>query len=373
VFISVPKEIKDQEYRVGMVPAGARWLCGNGHTVFVERGAGLGSGITDEDFRQAGAQIISSHKEIFKRADMVIKVKEPLPSEYDLLHEGQIVFTFFHFAASRTLTEAMLKQKIVAIAYETIRTNDGQLPLLKPMSEIAGRIAVQEGAKYLEKSMGGKGILLGGVAGVSPGKVLIIGAGTVGTNSAMMATGLKAEVTILDTSLDRLRYLEHIMPFNTKTLMSNYDNIIRCLRDTDLVIGAVLIPGAKATKLITRDMLCLMEPGSVIVDVAVDQGGCTETCRPTTHSAPAFIVDGIVHYCVANLPGIVPMTSTYALTNATLPYAAEIADKGYKQAALENDAITAGINMIEAKLTCEKVAEAFGLDFAGNARSFCSS
>ncbi|MHC4122266.1 MAG: alanine dehydrogenase [Planctomycetota bacterium] len=358
MIIAVPREIKEQENRVAVVPAGIEQLCQNGHDVLVEKNAGIGSGIRNEDFKKAGARIIEGHKEIFKHADMVIKVKEPLPSEYELLKKGQIIFTYFHFAASATLTRAMLERKVIAIAYETIETEDGRLPLLEPMSEVAGRMAVQEGAKYLEEPFGGKGVLLSGVPGVAPAKVLIIGGGIVGTNSAMMAAGLKADVTIMDIDLARLRYLDQIMPANVKTAMSSRHNISKMLRDVDLVIGAVLIPGAKAPKLITREMLSLMTPGSVIVDVAVDQGGCVETCRPTTHSDPVFVVDGIIHYCVANMPGAVPKTSTFALTNATLPYAIEIANKGYEKAAEENRAIAAGVSMIKGKITCKNVAQA---------------
>jgi len=365
MLIAVPKEIKDQEYRVGLVPAGVEQLCRQGHEVFIEQNAGTGSAITDQQYITAGAKIVSSHEQIYRCADMVIKVKEPLPGEFELTKPGQIIFTYFHFAADKILTQAMLKQKVIAIAYETMETHDEKLPLLEPMSEVAGRMAVQEGAKYLEKPMGGKGILLGGVPGVAPANVLVIGGGIVGTNSALMAAGLRARVTIMDINIDRLRYLDHVMPQNVTTLMSNRHNIAEHLPKADLVIGAVLIPGAKAPKLITRNMLSLMKPGSVIVDVAVDQGGCVETCRPTTHSDPVFVVDGVVHYCVANMPGAVPMTSTYALTNATLPYALEIAAKGYKKAAEQNSAIASGINMVEGKLTCKSVADVFDFKYSG--------
>lgn len=360
MIIGVPKEIKPDEYRVGMVPVGVEVLKKAGHKILIEKGAGLGSAITDRDYKEAGAEIVPSARDIYRKADIIIKVKEPLEKEYNLLKPGQIVFTFFHFAANEALTRAMVKRKIVAIAYETISTDDGSIPLLIPMSEVAGRMAIQEGAKYLERPMMGKGILLGGVPGVPPANVVIIGGGIVGSNAAKIAAGLKARVTIMDIDLDRLRYLDDIMPSNVITMMSNTYNIRQKLKEADLLIGAVLIPGAKAPVLVTRKMLKLMNPGSVIVDVAVDQGGCVETIRPTTHQSPVYIVDNIVHYGVANMPGAVAGTSTYALTNATLPYAVEIANKGYEKAARENKAIARGINMVEGRVTLKPVALQFG-------------
>ena len=361
MIIGVPKEVKDSEFRVGMVPACVEQLSKAGHRVLVEQSAGVGSGVSDEQYRQAGAEIVSSHEEAISSVEMIVKVKEPLPCEYELFREGQVVFTYFHFAADKGLTEAMLARKVVAVAYETVETPGGQLPLLIPMSEVAGRMAAQEGAKFLEKPMMGKGILLGGVPGVAPAKVLIIGGGVVGTNSAKLAAGLGAEVTIMDTNLDRLRYLDDIMPKNVTTLMSNAHNMRQQLTQADLVIGAVLIPGAQAPRLITRAMLKLMAPGSVIVDVAVDQGGCIETTHPTTHKDPVYVVDDIVHYCVANMPGAVAGTSTYALTNATSPYVLELAEKGYRQSAADSSAIAKGINMINGELVCSGVAQAFGM------------
>ncbi len=360
MIIGVPKEIKPDEYRVGMVPVGVEVLKKAGHKIIIEKGAGLGSAVTDRDYKEAGAEIVPSARDIYRKADMLIKVKEPLEKEYNLLKSGQIVFTFFHFAANETLTRAMVRRKIVAIAYETISTDEGSIPLLIPMSEVAGRMAIQEGAKYLERPMMGKGILLGGVPGVPPANVVIIGGGVVGSNAAKIAAGLKARVTIMDINLDRLRYLDDIMPSNVVTMMSNTYNIRQKLKEADLLIGAVLILGAKAPVLVTRKMLKLMKPGSVIVDVAVDQGGCVETIRPTTHQAPVYIVDNIVHYGVANMPGAVAGTSTYALTNATLHYAVEIANKGYEKAAKENKAIARGINMVEGRVTLKPIALQFG-------------
>ncbi|MFW5798235.1 MAG: alanine dehydrogenase [Planctomycetota bacterium] len=362
MIIGIPREIKDNEFRVGMVPVGVERLVQSGHTVLMEAEAGTGCGIDDQEYTAVGAEIVEGHEAIFERSDMIIKVKEPLPEEYPLLKDGQIVFTYFHFAASRQLTEAMLDRRVVAVAYETIEGPDKQLPLLIPMSEVAGRLAVQEGAKYLEKPMTGKGILLGGIPGVQPAKVMVIGGGIVGTQAAKMAAGLGAEVTIMDINLNRLRYLDDIMPANVTTLMSDPHAIRKKLPSTDLVIGAVLIPGAQAPRVVTRDMLPLMGAGSVVVDVAIDQGGCFETSRPTTHSDPVYTVDGVVHYCVANMPGAVARTSTHGLTNATLPYACEIACKGWKKAARESPAIASGLNMIEGKLIHQGVAEAFGMD-----------
>ena len=363
MIIGIPKEIKNNEYRVGMVPVGVEEMKNAGHKVLVEKSAGLGSAISDGDYQRAGAEIIPTHEEIFQKAEMIIKVKEPLPSEYKLLKKSQIVFTYFHLAANKSLTEEIIKSGIVAIAYETVQTEDGKTPLLTPMSEVAGRMSVQEGAKYLEKPMMGRGILLGGVPGVAPANVVIIGGGVVGTNAAKVAAGLGALVTILDVNLDRLRYLDDIMPKNVTTLMSNSYNVKEKLKEADLVIGAVLIPGAKAPMIVTRDMLKLMKPGSVIVDIAIDQGGCVETSRPTTHGEPVYIEEGVVHYCVTNMPGAVAGTSTYALTNVTLPYALEIANSGYRKAAESNKALAKGLNAVNGKLTCRAVAEALGLEY----------
>jgi len=363
MLIGVPKEIKANENRVALQPVGAELLMQRGHKVIVEKNAGVGSGFADELYVKAGAQVLSTPAEIFSKADMIIKVKEPLPQEYPLIKKGQILFTYFHFAASEELTRAMMKSGAVCIAYETIEKADRSLPLLVPMSEVAGRMASQEGAKYLERTHGGRGLLLGGVPGVAPGEAVILGGGVVGINAAKMAAGLGAHVTILDISLDRLRYLDDVMPANVDTMMSNPENIRQMIAKADLLIGAVLIPGAKAPRLVTREMLKLMKPGSVIVDVAVDQGGCIETCKPTTHAEPTFFVEGVLHYCVANMPGAVPYTSTIALTNATLPYAVEIADKGYLRAAKENGEILLGINVIDGKITYKGVADAFNLPY----------
>jgi len=363
MIVGILKEIKAEENRVSMTPSGVEVMKGSGHSVVVEKSAGQGSGFSDASYAEAGAQIIDSVVEIFERSNMVMHVKEPQPSEYDLIHEGQLVFTYFHFAASEELTKAILKTKAVAMAYETIEGPDRSLPLLTPMSEVAGRMAVHGGAKYLERWQGGRGILLGGVPGVPPATVLIIGAGTVGTHAAQMACGLGAKVYVLDIDLERLRHLSEVMPKNCFPMMSTPATIRELVKEADVVIGAVLVPGAKAPKLVTRDMLKTMKKGAVLVDVAIDQGGCFETSKPTTHSDPIYTVDGVVHYCVANMPAAVPMTSTIALTNATLPYAVEIADKGWKQASRENAGIKCGVNMVEGKVTCKGVAEAFGLEF----------
>ncbi|NUO78750.1 alanine dehydrogenase [candidate division KSB1 bacterium] len=363
MLIGVPKEIKTNENRVALLPVGAELLKAHGHEVWVEANAGAGSGSSDEDYRHAGAKIVASPAEIYGKVDMIMKVKEPLPSEYTLLREGQLVFTYFHFAASRELTEAVIKSKCIAIAYETVQTDDGALPLLIPMSEVAGRLAIQEGARCLEKLHGGRGVLLGGVPGVEPGNVAIIGGGVVGLNAAKMAAGMGARVTILDLNLDRLRYLDDVMPKNVQTVMSNPVNIRKAIAQADLVVGAVLIPGAKAPRLVTREMLKLMKKGSVIVDVAVDQGGCVETIHATTHENPTYEIEGVVHYGVANMPGAVPMTSTYALTNATLPYALKIADLGYPACVKASPALAKGVNIAFGKVTYKGVAEAFGLPY----------
>ncbi len=362
MIIGILKEIKAEENRVSMTPAGAEVMRQNGHTVLVEKNAGIGSGYQDSAYLKSGAEIVDTPAEIYNRADMVMHVKEPLPSEYELIRENQIVFTYLHLAAAEKLTKALIKSKSINIAYETIQKEDGSLPLLTPMSEVAGRMAIQQGAKYLEMINGGRGVLLGGVPGVSPGTVLILGGGVVGTNAAKMACGLGAKVYILDYNLDRLRYLSDVMPANCFPLMASPATTRKLVKEADVVIGAVLIPGAKAPKLITKEMLKTMKRGTVIVDVAIDQGGCFETSKPTTHSDPIYTVDGIIHYCVANMPGAVPKTSTNALTNATLPYAVEIANKGWKKAIKENPEIKPGVNVAMGKVVYKGVADAFGLE-----------
>lgn len=362
MIIGVPKEIKNNENRVAMTPAGVAELKHNGHTVYVQHTAGEGSGFSDDEYIAAGAQILPTIEAVYDIAEMIVKVKEPIEPEYKLIKKDQVVFTYFHFASDRKLTEAMIASRGVCIAYETVRLADHSLPLLVPMSEVAGRMSIQEGARFLEKPQGGKGILLGGVPGVPPAKVLVLGAGVVGRNAALMAVGLGADVTIADISLPTLRHVAETMP-RVKTLYSSRHNIESQLPDVDLVVGSVLIPGAKAPKLITRDMLKLMRPGSVIVDVAIDQGGCFETSRPTTHSEPIYVVDGVVHYAVANIPGAVPRTSTLALTNATLPYAVRLSNKGWRQACREDAALAQGVNMVDGKVTFPAVAEAWGLEY----------
>ncbi len=361
MIVGVPKELKTAEHRVALVPAGAESLAGDGHTVLVEQGAGLGSGFADAAYRAAGATLVPKAPDVWGQADMVVKVKEPIEPEWPCMRKGQVVFTYFHFAASEPLTRAVIQSGIVAIAYETVQLASGELPLLTPMSEVAGRMAVQEGAKYLEKVYGGSGILLGGVPGVLPADVLIIGGGVVGANAAKMAAGLGARVTLLDLSLDRLRYLADVLPPNVDLLYSNRHNLLERLRVADLVIGAVLLPGAKAPKLVRREDLKLMKPGSVIVDVAVDQGGCIETSKPTTHEHPTYVVDGIIHYAVANMPGGVPRTSTLALTNATFPYAKRLARSGWQEACKRDHALFLGLNVVQGHVVYPAVAEAFGL------------
>jgi len=365
MIVGVPKEIKTNENRVALVPAGAESLAGDGHTLLVEQGAGLGSGFSDDAYRAVGAQVVKSADEVWAKAELILKVKEPIEPEWPRIRKGQVLFTYFHFAASEPLTKAIIKSGCVAIAYETVQLSTGELPLLTPMSEVAGRMAVQEGAKYLEKVFGGSGILLGGVPGVLPAEVLIIGGGVVGTNAAKMAAGLGAHVTLLDVSLDRLRYLSDVLPPNVELLFSNRHNILDQLKQADLVIGAVLLPGAKAPNLVRRGDLKLMKPGSVIVDVAVDQGGCIETIKATTHEQPTYVVDGIIHYAVANMPGGVPRTSTLALTNATFPYAKRLAKLGWKQACQQDAALALGLNVVEGKVVYPGVAEAFGLALTG--------
>ncbi|AKD56097.1 alanine dehydrogenase [Spirosoma radiotolerans] len=361
MVIGVPKEIKNNENRVALTPAGVTELRKHGHTVYVQVNAGEGSGFEDEEYITAGAIMLPTIEDVYGIAEMIMKVKEPIAAEYDLIKQDQLLFTYFHFASSEELTQAMLAKKAVCLAYETVERPDRSLPLLVPMSEVAGRMAVQEGAKYLEKPLKGRGILLGGVPGVKPANVLILGGGIVGTQAAKMAAGLGAHVTIMDVSLARLRYLSDIMPPNVQTMMSNEYNIREMIKVCDLIIGAVLIPGAKAPHLITREMLKQMRPGTVLVDVAVDQGGCIETCSPTTHENPTFIIDGVVHYCVANMPGAVPYTSTLALTNATLPYALQLANKGWQQACLDNQDLKMGLNVVDGKVVYNGVAEAFNL------------
>ena len=364
MIIGVPKEIKNNENRVALTPAGTQELTRRGHTVLIESSAGNGSGFSDDDYAKAGAQLIIGATDIFSRAEMIMKVKEPIEQEYKLIRKNQLVFTYFHFASYEPLTKAMIASEAICLAYETVERTDGSLPLLIPMSEVAGRMSIQEGAKYLEKPLKGRGILLGGVPGVRPAKVLILGGGVVGTNAAKIAAGMGADVTIADVNINRLRYLDDVMPKNVHTTVSNEYTIREMIKDSDLIIGGVLIPGAKAPKLITRDMLKLMRPGTVLVDVAVDQGGCIETCRPTTHEDPTFIIDDVVHYCVANMPGAVPYTSTLALTNATLPYAIRLANQGWKKACQESSELRNGLNIIHGEVVYKGVADAFSLHYA---------
>lgn len=361
MIIGVPKEIKSNENRVALTPAGALELTRRGHEVFIEKDAGEGSGFEDHEYQAAGAKILKTAKEVFAKAEMIMKVKEPIEQEYALIKPHHLVFTYFHFASYKPLTEAMIGSGAVCLAYETVEMPDRSLPLLVPMSEVAGRMSIQEGAKYLEKPVKGRGVLLGGVPGVEPGKVLILGGGIVGTQAAKMAAGLGAQVTLMDVSIPRLRYLSDIMPANVTTMYSNEYNIRRLIGTQDLIVGAVLIPGAKAPHLITRDMLKMMRPGTVLVDVAVDQGGCIETCKPTTHDNPTYIIDDVVHYCVANMPGAVPYTSTIALTNATLPYAIQLAEKGWKTACKERNDLRLGLNIINGRVVYKGVADAFNL------------
>jgi len=358
MIIGVPKEIKDHEYRVGVVPAGAHDLVAAGHEVLVQQGAGLGSGISDEEFIEAGARIVPAAEDVYQQAEMIVKVKEPVGPEYKLLRRGQLLFTYLHLAPDPAQTDMLVERQVTGIAYETIRTPNGVLPLLVPMSEVAGRMSIQVGAFYLQRTVGGLGELLGGVPGVPPAKVVIIGGGVVGMNAAKMAVGLGARVTILDTDLNRLRYLDDIFFGRIETLMSNPYNIGRMLKEADLLIGGVLIPGAYTPKLVTRAMLRNMKKYAVIVDVAVDQGGCMETTHPTTHSNPVYSVDDVIHYCVANMPGAVPRTSTFALTNVTLPYALKLANLGFREAVRQNPDIFQGVNTFQGHITCEPVAAA---------------
>lgn len=363
MIIGVPKEIKNNENRVGLTPAGVSAFVKAGHKVFVQATAGVGSGFSDDEYKKAGAGILKTIADVYKKAEMIVKVKEPIKEEYGLIKPGQLLFTYFHFASYEPLTKAMIKSKAICLAYETVEKKDRSLPLLVPMSEVAGRMSIQQGAKYLEKPMGGRGILLGGVPGVKPANVLVLGGGIVGTQAAKMAAGLGADVTLLDVSLPRLRQLDDILPKNVKTVYSNEYNIRELIKYSDLIIGAVLIPGAKAPSLITRDMLKTMKPGTVMVDVAIDQGGCFETSKPTTHQDPIYVVDGVIHYCVANMPGAVPYTSTLALTNATLPYGLQLANKGWKKACLENEELLLGLNVVDGKVVYKGVSEAFNLKY----------
>ncbi len=363
MIVGVPKEIKKDEYRVALVPSGVAQFRKAGHTVLVQQGAGKGSEIPDREYAQAGAEIVDSAAAIFRRAQLILKVKEPQPSEYPLLRPGQILFTFFHFAASKELARAMIKAKVTCIAYETVEDGQGRLPILVPMSEVAGRMSVQEGAKYLEKPMRGKGILLGGIPGVAPANVLILGAGVVGANAAKVAAGYGARVTVMDVNLDRLRYLEDTLPKNAWFMMSNEHNIADRVARADLVICAALLRGGRSPVLIPRWMLKKMKPGSVLVDVAIDQGGCAETSRPTTHAAPIFVEEGIVHYCVTNIPGAVAITSTYGLTNATLPFGLEIARQGFSGVLKSNPALLKGVNIARGKITYAATAKDLGLPY----------
>jgi alanine dehydrogenase len=361
MIIGVPKEIKNNENRVGLTPAGVAEFRKHGHDVYVQATAGNGSGFSDAEYEQAGATVLPTIEDVYAKAEMIVKVKEPIASEYPLIKENQLLFTYFHFASGEELTHAMIERKAVCLAYETVELPTRALPLLIPMSEVAGRMAPQEGAKYLEKPLKGRGILLGGVPGVKPAEVLVLGAGIVGTQAAKIAAGLGAKVTVMDISLNRLRELDDFMPKNVVTQYSNEYNIREAIKTADLIIGAVLIPGAKAPHLITRDMLKTMRPGTVLVDVAVDQGGCIETCKPTTHENPTFIIDDIVHYCVANMPGAVPYTSTLALTNATLPYAVKLANLGWQEACRRDEALRLGLNVVHGKVVYKGVADAWGL------------
>lgn len=363
MIVGVPKEIKSQENRVALQPGGVTALKNNGHQVLVQKSAGEGSGFSDSQYEEAGAEMINDVDALWQRAEMIMKVKEPIEPEYERMREGQIIFTYFHFAASRELTEAVIKSKCIAIAYETVERQDGSLPLLIPMSEVAGRMASQEGAKYLEKPLGGRGVLLGGIPGVQPASVMVLGGGIVGVNAAKIAAGMGARTTIFDINMKQLRYLDDVMPENVDTIFSSEANIRSMLPDVDLIIGAVLIPGAKAPKLIKRDMLGDMKPGTVMVDVAIDQGGCFETSKGTTHKEPTYTVEGVLHYCVTNMPGAVPYTSTLGLTNVTLPYAVDLANKGWKQATDDDASLRKGLNIIEGDIVYKDVASAFDMEY----------
>lgn len=363
MIVGVPKEIKNKENRVGMVIAGVRALTQAGHKVLIQTKAGVGAGISDDDYRRAGAVIVENAKEVFDRADMIVKVKEPLPEEYPLLREGQILYTYLHLAADERLTKALMERKIVGIAYETIQPADGSLPLLAPMSAVAGRMATQIGATYLQHDHGGKGMLLGGVTGVDRANVVILGGGVVGINAAKMAVGLGAKVTIMDVNVARLDYLSDVFGNEVTTLYSNSEQIERAVVKADMLIGAILVPGAKAPKLVTREMISRMQPGGVIIDVAVDQGGSVETCRPTSHEHPTYTVDGVIHYAVPNMPGAVPRTSTYALTNVTMKYALQIANLGWHAAVMKDEALRKGVNILNGKVAYKQVADDLGLPY----------
>lgn len=363
MIVGVPREILDQEYRVALTPQGAHELCAEGHRVLVEEGAGEGSSISDQDYRRAGAVLVPGAEDVYGESELILKVKEPQPHEYPLLKEGLIIFTFLHLAAHRELTEELMRRRVAAVAYETVQRPDGSLPLLAPMSEVAGRMAPQVGAHYLEKMNGGRGLLLGGATGVPPANVVILGAGIVGSHSAILAAGMDAHVIVMDKALDRLRYLEHILHGRITTMVSNKMNVREMVRDADLVIGAVLIPGARVPVLVDEETVKDMRPGSVVVDIDIDQGGCITTARPTTHSSPVYEEYGVLHYCVGNIPGIVPRTSTFALTNVTLPYVQEIAGLGLTEAARRDPSLAAGINVIEGRVTSRPVAEAHGMEY----------
>jgi len=363
MIIGVPKEIKTHENRVALLPGGVTAMKRNGHEVLIQQGAGVGSGFKDEEYTAAGATILDDVEELWQKAEMIMKVKEPIKEEHGRMRDGQIIFTYFHFAADQTLTEAVVDSNCIAVAYETVEKEDGSLPLLIPMSEVAGRMAAQEGAKYLEKATGGRGILLGGIPGVPPANALVLGGGIVGVNAAKIAAGMGANTTIMDINMSRLRYLDEVMDKNVSTMFSSEANIHRMLPDVDLIIGAVLKPGAKAPHLITRKMLKEMRPGTVLVDVAIDQGGCFETSKPTTHDNPIYVVDDVVHYCVANMPGAVPYTSTLGLTNVTLPYAVDLANKGWKKALNEDEELKMGLNIAEGEIVYKDVADAFDMDY----------
>lgn len=363
MIIGVPKEIKDKEYRVSLTPGGVESLVHGGHTVLVQQGAGTGSGFSDEQYALSGARVSPSAEAVFRAAEMVLKVKEPLPSEYELMKAGQILFTYLHLAADQRVTRTLVERQVTGIAYETVQLGNGSLPLLIPMSEVAGRMAVQIGAHYLEETQGGRGVLLGGVPGVRSASVVIIGAGTVGTNAAQIALGMGARVSIIDVNLDRLRFLEQVLHGSLSTVASNRRNIAEAVRRAELLIGAVLLPGAKAPRLVTEEMVASMAPGSVVIDVSVDQGGCIETSHPTSHSAPIYTVHGVIHYAVPNIPGAVPRTSTYALSSATLPYAQRLADQGFCEAVRQDAALRKGVNTYAGHVTYQAVAEAFGMPF----------
>ncbi len=370
MIVGVPKEIKSHENRVALLPGGVKALKSNGHEVLVQKGAGEGSGFSDEQYKSCGAQILDDVEALWQQTEMIMKVKEPIEPEYGRMREGQLIFTYFHFAASRELTEAVVDSKCVAVAYETVEKQDGSLPLLIPMSEVAGRMSTQEGAKYLEKAQGGRGVLLGGIPGVRPGNVMVLGGGVVGVNAAKIAAGMGARTTILDINMKRLRYLDDVMPSNIDTMYSSEANIRSMLPEVDLVIGAVLKAGAKAPHLITRDMLKEMQPGTVMVDVAIDQGGCFETSKGTTHDDPIYKVDEIIHYCVTNMPGAVPYTSTLGLTNVTLPYTLDLANKGWEKAVEDDAELRKGLNIVEGEIVYKDVANAFDMEFQDSGHRF---